>query len=133
VPLPVLPALGIDEPLLEGDGAVEGEDEGEVVVLPLVLAPAPALARFARRQSSRCVPVRPTHCEGVVAPAPAVSEVVLLPGAVEVRLSVLDDAPDEPPEPELEPDDCANAADDRASSAAAVVAASVLSIMFWIS
>jgi hypothetical protein len=72
--VPVLPALGTgpeDEP-----GAL-----GDVVVVPLEvpvpLAPAPA-EPCRRRQSSRWVPVRPTHWLGVTV-APAAADPLVLP------------------------------------------------------
>jgi hypothetical protein len=78
VPEPVLPALGTeDEP---GNGA--GDVLGDVVVVledepedePIPLAPEPALEPCRRTQSSRCVPIRPTHWLGVTVDEPLAAE-----------------------------------------------------------
>jgi hypothetical protein len=70
--------------------------------------------------------------------APEDGSVVLLPDdelPAEGAVVLLPDEPDEPMPvlPLLEPDDCANAAPDRARSAAAVAAVSVFNIMREIS
>jgi len=134
LPAPVLPALGT-EPDVE-PGAV-----GDVVVVPedvLPLAPAPALEPCSFRQSSRCVPVRPTHWLGVgVVDAPLAAEplvlvsleLVPLDGRLvepeELDVSVELDAPVEPDAPVP----LANDAEDNARSAAAVAAVIVFNII----
>ena len=119
--------------------------------------------RSSRRQVSRWAPVRPMHLLTSLPDAPDAAPVVpdVLPGVeVLVSLELEDDAPDdgsvellpedEPAEgaegavvllpdepmpvlPLLEPEDWANAAPDRARSAAAVAAVSVFNIMREIS
>jgi hypothetical protein len=146
LPAPVLPALGTEPE--DDPGAV-----GDVVVVPedvLPLAPAPALEPCSRRQSSRCVPVRPTHWLGVaVVDAPLAAEPLVLVSLEPLVVDplVLEPAPAEPEgkvadEPvELEPDASvapvepdapvppANDAEDRARSAAAVAAVIVFNII----
>lgn len=142
--LPV-PELDEPEPALPVDG---------VVVDELLLS---------RRQVSRWVPVRPTHLLASLPDAPDAAPVLLVSDEVEdepladgaVVLLLPDDdgevvllpedelpaagevvlLPDEPMPvlPLLEPEDCANAAPDRARSAAAVAAVSVFNIMREIS
>jgi hypothetical protein len=152
LPAPVLPVLGIEPE--EEPGAL-----GEVVVVPEdvpPVAPAPALEPCCLRQSSRCVPMRPTHWLGLVeapvAADPAAEPLVLVSlGLVDVEPLVLAPAPAEP-EPTLEPalppaaasvdgvvDDApvepdapvpvASVAVDSARSAAAVAAVMVFNIM----
>jgi hypothetical protein len=86
VPEPVLPALGTEPE----DGAGAGTGLGDVVVapedepeddpIPLVpLAPEPALEPCKRTQSSRCVPVKPTHWLGVMVDEPLAAESLVLP------------------------------------------------------
>lgn len=116
--------------------------------------------RSSRRQVSRCAPVMPMHLLTSLPDAPEAAPVVpdVLPGVeVLVSLGLEDEAPDdgsvvllpedEPAEgavvvlpdepmpvlPLLEPEDWANAAPDRARSAAAVAAVSVFNIMREIS
>lgn len=139
LPVPVLPALGTDPE--DDPGAL-----GEVVVVPedvLPLAPAPALEPCSFRQSSRCVPVRPTHWLGVgVVDAPLAAEPLVL---VSVELEPVDGRLVDPeaeldvsaePEAPVEPDapvPPANVAEDNARSAAAVAAVIVFNIIACIS
>lgn len=102
VPVPLLPAPEVPleplpmppEPVLPALGT-EPEDEpgalGDVVVVPLEvslpLAPVPA-EPCRRTQSSRCVPVRPTHWLGVTV-APAAAEPLVLSVVPPVPLPAL--------------------------------------------
>lgn len=146
LPEPVLPVLGIDPE--EEPGAL-----GDVVVVPEDVPPVPPAAApdpCCFRQSSRCVPMRPTHWLGLVeapvAADPAAEPLVLVSlGRVELEPTLepddvpLDDvspaaAPvdgvvdDAPVEPEA-PVPVASVAVDSARSAAAVAAVMVFNIM----
>jgi hypothetical protein len=166
VPVPLEPLPMLPEPVLPALGTEPEDDEpgalGDVVVVPLEvslpLAPAPA-EPCRRRQSSRWVPVRPTHWLGVTV-APAAAEPLVLPVAPvalpplvvdeeslalgvalrSVELPVppaaalpVEEAPDdasvEPDVPVPEPDDWANVTEESARSAAAVAAVIVFNIM----
>ena len=164
-PVPRLPEPMLPEPVLPAPVppvlGTEPEDEpgaiGAVVVVPEdvppdvpPLAPAPALP-CSFRQSSRCVPVRPTHWLGVMGAldAPLAAEPLVL---VSLGLVVLepepltlgrvlepvvppdaalpvDDAPVEPDVPAPAPVPVAKVAVDSARSAAAVAAVMVFNIM----
>lgn len=154
-PVPVLPEPVLPEPMLPALGT-EPEEEpgalGEVVVVPDDVPPdmppevpplaAPEPCSFT--QSSRCVPVRPTHWLGVVdAPAAAdpVAEPLVLvslgrlepePVALEPDAALpVEDAPVEPETP-VEPEapvPVASVAVESARSAAAVAAVMVFNIM----
>ena len=125
---------------------------------PLELPEEPLPALSLRRHASRCAPVRPTHLlaspldDPDAAPAAPDVELSLLPedeplaeGAVvllpedELPVDGVADGVLELPEapapvlPELEPEDCENAAPDSARSAAAVAAVRVFNIMRGIS
>ena len=144
------------EPLLAAPGVVGvllAPLELELPMLP-VDEPEPALLRWSRRQSSRSAPVRPAHLVTSTPDAPVdalpevlgelVSAAPLEDEPVDGELVLL---PDEPapvapvdelpmlpeeapvPLPALEPEDCAIAAPDNASSAAAVAAVRVFSII----
>jgi hypothetical protein len=158
--LPLLPVLPLVLGLV-GAGAgldvlpeVLGLDELGLDMLPLELplAPAPAPVRASARHLSRSVPESRLHFAFAsvlpLAPAAAPVELPLAPVELEPLVEgavVLPEAapptlePDEPVEPdapvlpELDPDDCENAAEDRASSAAAVAAVRVFNIMTRIS
>ena len=148
LPEPVpMPELDEPEPALSVEGVVVDE------------LPVDEL-RSSRRQLSRCAPVRPMHLPTSLPDAPEAAPVVpdVLPGVeVLVSLELEDEAPDDgsvvllpedepaagavvllpdepmPVLPLLEPEDWANAAPDRARSAAAVAAVSVFNIMREIS
>jgi hypothetical protein len=89
----------------------------------LPLAPAPAPARLSCRHLSRSVPVKLMHLAGTSVDAP----VDALPDVPAPTLEP--DVPLAPVLPDVEPEDCANAAEDRARSAAAVAAVRVFSII----
>jgi hypothetical protein len=124
-------------PGVVGDGAGVGLVPPELPpdmppeVLPpvelLPLAPAPAPARLSRKHLSRSAPVRLTHLAGTSVDAPVLAEPDVLPDAPAPTLEP--DVPLAPVLPDGEPDDCANAAEDRARSAAAVAAVRVFSII----
>jgi hypothetical protein len=98
-----------------------------LVALPPTVPPAPA--RASRRHFSRCSPRRSLHLASMLASA----EPVALPPAL-VPVEGLTLEPDEAPVlPEVEPEDWAKAAEDRAKSAAAVAAVIVFNIMWVIS
>jgi hypothetical protein len=115
-----------------------------LVTLPLPVAPAPARARRSRSHSARFSPTRSLHVlRSILASAPPVA---LPPAAAPVEGKVggdtvppaaappLTPAPDEVPVlPEVEPEDCAKLADDKARRAAAVAAVSAFNIMWMIS
>jgi hypothetical protein len=112
-----------------------------LVVLPLPVAPAPAPARRSRKHFSRSSPIRARHLFSASifavpeAPALPLALVPLEPEAVPPA-----DAPPLTLEPdgaavlpEVEPEDCAKLADDKARRAAAVAAVSAFNIMWMIS
>jgi hypothetical protein len=149
--LPMLPVVPPLEPRLPVElPLVPGLVLGLVLVLPEV-PPAPALERLSRRHLSRSAPVRPTHLLGTsvdapvaalsrpTVPVPALLGLPLSPAllptagrslAPVVLVSLLAPLePDEAPELDPPPEDCAKAALDRARSAAAVAAVRVFSII----
>jgi hypothetical protein len=106
---------------------------------PPVVPPAPAPARASRRHFSRCSPRRSLHLASMLASAEPVALPLALvpvegdtvPPAAAPPLTL---EPDEAPVlPEVEPEDWAKAADDRAKSAAAVAAVIAFNIMWVIS
>jgi hypothetical protein len=110
-----------------------------VVALPPTVPPAPAPARASRRHFSRCSPRRSLHLASMLASA---EPVALPPALVPVEGDTVPPAaappltpePDEAPVlPDVEPEDCAKAADDKARSAAAVAAVIAFNIMWVIS
>jgi len=70
--VPVLEPPPVPAPMLGEDGLVAPWPVVLPVLLPL--APEPAEERLSRRQSSRCVPVRPTHLLGTSLVAPVAAE-----------------------------------------------------------
>jgi len=108
-------------------------------MLPPVLAPAPAPLRASRRQVSRCAPIRSLHLSlaSTLVPsepdalplAPVLLEPVALPPAAAPPTLEPDVVPLAPVLPEVDPDVWAMVTEDRASSAAAVAAASTFNIM----
>jgi hypothetical protein len=139
-PPPTLP-LVLPAPVL---GTVELVP-GVVVAEPPVVAPAPAPApaRKSRRHCSRFSPTRSRHLlltsmlasvepEALpVTPVPLEPPVPLAPAVPPAEAPPLTPDPDEAPVlPDAEPEDWAKAAEDRARSAAAVIA---FNIMWFIS
>lgn len=142
------------EPLLAAPGVV-GVLLAPLELEPILPAdePEPALLRSSRRQVSRCAPVSPTHLLASLPDAPVDAlpdvpevlvsaepelegEVVLLPDepapvAPDDELPMLPEDAPVPllPAPEPEPEDCAIAALESASRAAAVAAVRVFNIM----
>jgi hypothetical protein len=116
-----------------------------VVALPPTVPPAPAPARRSRRHFSRSSPRRSLHLPvtSMLASAePVALPLALVPVEGEVEGDTVPPAdappltlePDEAPVlPEVEPEDWAKAADDRAKSAAAVAAVIAFNIMWVIS
>jgi hypothetical protein len=112
-----------------------------VVALPPTVPPAPAPARRSRRHFSRSSPRRSLHLP-VTSMLASAEPVALVPVEGEVEGDTVPPAdappltlePDEAPVlPEVEPEDWAKAADDRAKSAAAVAAVIAFNIMWVIS